>query len=186
MASEIINVEEILNEIKNKIRWNELNDDIDLVPKWFKEEQDAFPRYDEYKSCFLNGVNCKKYTDQKIIDSVLRPYLNENNNGWIKCSDNMPLPEREVLVVAKRKFMDGTHRYIITTAMWEDGTIRENDSCWNWYDIAGEWDDEEDCYIIPEGWLEDKKYNSNECFNNVIDDEVVAWQYLPKYCEEDK
>lgn len=184
VVSEIINVEEILNEIKNKIRWNELNDNIGLVPKWFKEGKNTFPRYDEYRSCFLNGVNCKQYTDQKIIDSVLRPYLNKNNNGWIKCGDNMPLPETEVLIVAKRKFRGGDFRYIITSAMYEDGTIRENDSCWNWYDIEGEWDEEEDCYIIPEGWWENKHYNLDECYNNQVDDEVIAWQYLPEYCED--
>lgn len=181
----MINIKEILNEIKQKIRWSELNDDINIAPKWFKEGQEDIPHYAEYKKCFLDDVNCQSYTDQKIADSILTPYLNESNNGWIKCSENMPLPETEVLIVAKRKFKGGDFYYIITTAIWENGTIREIDSCWNWYDIEGEWDEEEDCYIIPEGWWEYKHYNTDECYNNEVDDEVIAWQYLPDFCEEE-
>ena len=181
----MLNIKEILNELKNKIRWSELNDDIDIVPKWFKEKQEDIPHYDEYKKCFLDGVNCKQYTDQKIVSDVLETHLNAlNNNGWIYCSEKMPTPETEVLVVAKRKFKGGDFRYIITSAMYEDGTIRENDSCWRWEDIEGEWDEEEDCYIIPEGWWENRHYNPDDVYNNTVDDEVIAWQYMPEFKKE--
>lgn len=102
-----------------------------------------------------------------------------NNNGWIPCSEKMPPVETEVLIVAKRKFKGGDFRYIITSAMYEDGTIRENDSCWRWEDIEGKWDEEEDCYIIPEGWWENRHYNPDDVYNNTVDDEVIAWQPLP-------
>ena len=65
--------------------------------------------------------------------------------------------------------------------MYEDGTVLENDSCWNWYDIEGEWDEENDCCIIPEGWWENKHYNPDECYNNQVDDEVIAWQHIPQF-----
>ena len=50
------------------------------------------------------------------------------------------------------------------------------------YDIEGEWDEENDCYIIPEGWWENKHYNPDECYNNQVDDEVIAWQHIPQFC----
>ena len=103
----------------------------------------------------------------------------EYNNGWIPCSVAMPPVETEVFIVAKRKYRGGEVRYITTTAMYEDGTVLENDSCWRWEDIEGEWDEENDCYIIPEGWWENRHYNPDEVYNNVIDDEVIAWQPLP-------
>ena len=122
-----------MQEIKNRISWDDLNNDIDIIPKWFKEKQEDIPHYDEYKKCFLDGVNCKQYTDQKIVSDVLETHLNAlDNNGWVYCNDKMPTPETEVLIVAKRKFRGGEFRYIITFAMYEDGTIRENDSCWRW------------------------------------------------------
>lgn len=103
-----------------------------------------------------------------------------NNNGWIPCSVKMPPVETEVWIVAKRKWRDGTCRYITTTAMYEDGTVLENDSCWRWEDIEGEWNEEEDCYIIPEGWWENKHYNADGELNHTVDDEVIAWQPLPQ------
>lgn len=100
--------------------------------------------------------------------------------GWIPCSEKMPPVETEVFILAKRKYRDGKCKYIRTTAMYEDGTILENDSCWRWEEIEGEWDEENDCYVIPEGWWENRHYNPDEVYNNVVDDEVVAWQPLPE------
>ena len=106
--------------------------------------------------------------------------INVGSNDWIPCSVAMPPVETEVFIVAKRKYRGGEVRYITTTAMYEDGTVLENDSCWKWEDIEGEWDEENDCYIIPEGWWENRHYNPDEVFNNAVDDEVVAWQPLPQ------
>lgn len=92
----------------------------------------------------------------------------------------MPPVETEVFIIAKRKYRGGEVRYITTTAMYEDGTVLENDSCWNWEDIEGEWDEKNDCYIIPEGWWENRYYNPDEVYNNVVDDEVIYWQPLPE------
>ena len=108
----------------------------------------------------------------------------EYNNGWIPCSERLPPVETEVFIVAKRKYRGGEVRYITTTAMYEDGTVLENDSCWRWEDIDGEWDGENDCYIIPEGWWENRHYNPDEVYNNVIDDEVIAWQQIPEPYKE--
>lgn len=111
----------------------------------------------------------------KIVNHVAAEY----NNGWIRCSEQLPPVETEVLILAKRKFKDEDYTYIRTTAMYEDGTVPESDSCWIWVDIEGEYDEENDCYIVPEGWWENKHYNPNEVYNNVVDDEVIAWQPLP-------
>lgn len=102
-----------------------------------------------------------------------------NNNGWIPCSERLPKVETTVLIHAKRKYKDGSFKDIITTAMYEDGTVLENDSCWRWEDIEGKWDEENDCYIIPAGWWEDKKYNADGELNHAVDDEVIEWQPLP-------
>jgi len=100
-------------------------------------------------------------------------------NGWIYCRDEMPPVEKEVFVLTKRKFSNNTFKYVCTTALYEDGTIRENDSCWNWEDVDGEWDEEEDCLIIPEGWWEYRHFNADGVLNNAIDCEVIAWQPMP-------
>lgn len=112
-------------------------------------------------------------------------YLNElqigdNNNGWIPCSERMPKVETEVYIFAKRKYGNGDFKYITTTAMHEDGTVLEKDSIWHWVDIEAEWDEENKCYVIPEGWWECRHYNIDEVYNNIVDDEVIAWKPLPE------
>ena len=103
----------------------------------------------------------------------------KHKNQWIPCEERMPKPEEEVLIMANRKYTGGKIIPIITTAIYEDGTILENDSIWYWEDIDGEYDEEEDCYIIPEGWFEYRHYNPDEVYNNAVDDKVIAWMPLP-------
>ena len=102
---------------------------------------------------------------------------------WIPCSERLPECEQEVLICTKRKLI-GESAYIdsiITPALYEDGTMLENDSKWRWEDIdyAG-WDEEEDCGIIPEGWWENRHFNPDDVYNNIVDREVVAWMPLPE------
>lgn len=101
-------------------------------------------------------------------------------NRWISVTERLPESEEEVVICAIRKTY-GEKKPIITTAMYEDGTVRDNDSRWNWENIdwAG-WDDEEDCGIIPEGWWEYRHYNPDDVYNNLVDDFVVAWMPLPE------
>lgn len=127
----------------------------------------------EHERCDGCGLtDCK--SRNKIWFGVL-----DDNNGWILCEVKMPPVETEVFILAKRKFKNGDYKYIRTTAMYEDGTVLENDSSWGWEDIEGEWDKENDCYIIPEGWWENRHYNPDEVYNNAVDDEVIAWHPLP-------
>ncbi len=133
--------------------------------------------------CFDCRLFKSNYDHQKAIQEW-EDYCKEYNNGWISCSEQMPPVETEVLILAKRKYKDGDSRYITTTAMYEDGTVLENDSCWYWENIDGAWDEENDCYIIPEGWWECRHYNPDDVYNNAVDDEVIAWQQLPEAYKE--
>lgn len=92
-----------------------------------------------------------------------------------KDPNDLPTPETEVDVVCERHRTDKT--YIIRThGIYEDGTILENDSVWLWEDIDGEYNEEEDCFVVPKGWWEYRHYNVDEVYNNVIDDKVIAWR----------
>lgn len=104
----------------------------------------------------------------------------EKTGGWIPVTERLPDPETEVLITARRKYKSGGCVDIITTALYEDGNMLECDSCWDWVDIDGEYDEENDCYIIPEGWWEDRHFNPDEVYNNLADDEVIAWMPLPE------
>lgn len=146
-----------------------------LIERLEEERKIAYNTYMNYEMKVDLG---RAFGAERAID-IVNQLAEEYKGGWIPCSERLPQVETEVYIVAKRKYRDGGVRYITTTAMYEDGTVRENDSCWRWEDIEGEWDEDEDCYIIPEGWWEDRHYNPDDVYNNAVDDEVIAWMPLP-------
>lgn len=97
---------------------------------------------------------------------------------WIPCGERLPEPEKEVIVI--------TDRRTITTALYEDGTIYEEDSLWNWTDIDFKYDENEDKYIIPEGWCEYRHFNPDDVYNNVVDERIIAWMPLPDLYREEE
>ena len=107
---------------------------------------------------------------------------------WISVKDRLPKVEEEVLVLAVRKYIgwDGK-KYIITTGIYEDGNMDTNHSIWGWSEIEfwGTYNEDEDYYLIPEGWWEYRHYNPDDVYNNAIDAEVVAWMPLPEPPEEE-
>lgn len=114
-----------------------------------------------------------------LCTNIINAHIKHMTDGWIPVDDRMPECEEEVFIQTER----GTR----TTAIYEDGTVREEDSIWYWYDIDGEWDEERDCMIIPEGWWEDRRFNPDDVYNNVVDEKVVAWRPLPpNYCAKSK
>ena len=91
---------------------------------------------------------------------------------WIPCSKRLPEAEEKVWIQTKRGK--------VCFAMYEDGTISEVDSAWNWYDLPfDKWDEENDCGIIPEGWWEWTEFHPDNEFDCPVDEVVVAWMPLP-------
>ena len=100
------------------------------------------------------------------------------NKDWISVKERLPDCEVEVQITARRKYKD-KYSYIVTNAIYEDGTMLENDSSWNWSECDFEnFDEEADCYLIDEGWWEYKHYNPDCIYNNAVEDEVIAWKPL--------
>lgn len=104
------------------------------------------------------------------IDPMEKNCLDIFRGGWVLCSKLLPKPEEEVFILTKY----GTR----TTAFYEDGTVREEDSRFLWSGCEFEHADDE-CFI-PEGWWECRHFNQNDAANNEIDEKVVAWQLLPE------
>lgn len=105
---------------------------------------------------------------------------------WISVKDRLPEPEQEVLICTVKMYRGRAYKGI-TTAMYEDGTIFTEDSVWNWSDIEylGDYDEERDDWKIPSGWWEERHYNPDDAYNNVVDDEVTHWMPLPEPPKEE-
>ena len=124
---------------------------------------------------------------EEVLDMAIKSLQKDE---WIPVSERLPECEQEVLICTEKKLV-GKDAYIdsiITPAIYEDGTMLEVESMWGWYDMDfDEWDDAEDCGIIPEGWFENRHFNPDGVYNNPVDRKVVAWMPLPEpYKAEDE
>lgn len=143
---------------------------------------------DRYSALAILDPCSVEYKEMKALPSVLikNPKdmtIEALQDDWIPVSERLPECEQEVLICTEKKILgkDACIDSIITPAMYEDGTMLEIESKWGWVDIDfDEWDDTEDCGIIPEGWWENRHFNPDEVYNNPVDRNVVAWQPLPE------
>lgn len=187
--------DELYNEMK--MRWSAQPEKAEYI-----QDTKAVPD-DRDMVCLSERVTATYYDDEHeewsqktvtiadVLDSVCDDYTvlpsTQPKQQWIPVGERLPKCEQEVLICTKKKLVgrDACIDSIITPAIYEDGTMLENDSSWQWEDVdwAG-WDDEEDCGIIPEGWWENRSFNQDDVYNNPVDQEVVAWMPLPEPYKE--
>ena len=104
-------------------------------------------------------------------------------NEWISVEDGPPKNEQEVLIYCNR---DGFK--FVCPAIYEDGTMLTQNSCWNWYDIEeyGTYSEENDDYFVPKGWWENRQFTPDDVYNCPVDCEVTHWKALPKPPKEEE
>ena len=155
MFGDAVTPKDVVDSLEQKVREPENPDPVNARILTYEESD----MWDAYKAIG---------TPEQCQEAVER-------TRWIPVSERLPIPEEEVLVTAVSKY----GRIEIVPAIYEDGTMLENDSIWNWEELDGEWDEENECQIIPEAWWENRKYNPDCTYNCIIDDKVVAWMPLP-------
>lgn len=99
---------------------------------------------------------------------------------WISVEDRLPEPEQEVLAVCRKRY-----GLVVVPAIYENGEVNTYDSTWNWYDCDFPYDEENDVYIIPEGWWENRYFNPEDTFNSPVDAPVTHWMPLPEPPKEE-
>lgn len=128
----------------------------------------------------------REVQDKDIADfcrdlGVVRKALERQR--WIPCSERMPEVETEVLALCDRN----GYRFVCP-AIYEDGKMSEANSVWHWEELwaYGGYDEENDCYFVPEGWWENRLFNQDDVCNNLIDCPVTHWMPLPEPPEEEQ
>lgn len=96
---------------------------------------------------------------------------------WRNPETDPPKVETEVLVL-----VDCGKGYCITTAFYEDGTVSQYESLWQWEDVDdyGIYDEEEDLYRLKKGWWEYRHFTPDDALECPIDKPVVGWMPLPE------
>lgn len=97
--------------------------------------------------------------------------------AWCDPEKNPPKVETEVLVL-----VDCGKGYCITTAFYEDGTVSQYESLWQWEDVDdyGIYDEEEGLYRLQKGWWEYRHFTPDDALECPIDKPVVGWMPLPE------
>lgn len=96
---------------------------------------------------------------------------------WRDPETDPPKIETEVLVL-----VDCGKGYCITTAFYENGTVSQYESLWQWEDVDdyGIYDEEDDLYRLPKGWWEYRHFTPEDALECPIDKPVVGWMPLPE------
>lgn len=96
---------------------------------------------------------------------------------WRDPETDPPKVETEVLVL-----VDCGKGYCITTAFYEDGTVSQYESLWQWEDVDDYviYDEEEDLYRLRKGWWEYRHFTPDDAQECPIDKPVVGWMPLPE------
>lgn len=97
---------------------------------------------------------------------------------WIPATERLPNSERVVLVSALTKTF--RHRHTLMAAHIGHHEFTTEDTDWREYEGDTEYDEENDCFWIPECWYEVNAIDDNG--NWIIDSEydVTHWMPLPE------
>lgn len=120
---------------------------------------------------------CKYEAEMRRLFVGLKEEL--DSNRWIPVSRQLPENGNPVIVTARRN--DGARGYFIYKACYNaPQTHTTEDYGWDSEYIDSEYDEENDCFWVPECWFEDNAIEDNG--NYMLDDEfdILAWQPLPE------
>lgn len=115
-----------------------------------------------------------------LADSLMKDVpsdpIHEAFFEWRNPETDPPKVETEVLVL-----VDCGKGYCITTAFYEDGTVSQYESLWQWEDVDdyGIYDEEDDLYRLAKGWWEYRHFTPEDALECPIDKPVVGWMPLP-------
>ena len=99
-------------------------------------------------------------------------------NKWISVKDRLPESEKIVLVSAKSKTLGYRHTLMVAHIGHHEFTTEEYG--WQEYEGETEYDEENDCFWIPECWYEVNSVEDNGNWIIDSDYEVTHWMPLPE------
>lgn len=102
---------------------------------------------------------------------------------WIPASEP-PKSQKAVLVSAKDKTYD--YRRTLRAAHIGHHEVTTEDYGWQEYEGDTEYDEEKDCFWIPECWYESNVMEDNDNWIIDSDYEVTHWMHLPTPPKEDE
>lgn len=138
-----------------------------------------------FNSALRIGVDVNKEELIRALEYDRNQYQRGYNDGveaatpkWISVEERLPKNEEPVLIATKWSLM-GMHGAAVSCGFYTNGKTFTGNSDYNWNDgnVDLGYDEEEDEYIVPEGWWESIRYT--EQFS-AVDEPVTHWMPLPE------
>lgn len=131
-----------------------------------------------------SGICCDDCLKRQAADMLekLVAERDAQKPEWVSVKDGPPKNEQEVLIYCNR----GGFKFVCP-AIYEDGTMLTQNSCWNWYEIEeyGTYSEENDDYFVRKGWWENRQFTPDDVYNCPVDCEVTHWMPMPKPPKEE-
>lgn len=138
-------------------------------------------RCEEYAAC----VCCPLFAENVGMEDIAAyiQQLEAQVSKWISVEERLPKNEEFVLIATKWSLM-GMRGTAVSCAFHTDGKTFTGDSDFNWNDgnVDLIYDEEEDEYIVPEGWWEGVRYTEHFA---AVDEPIIAWMPLPEPPKEE-
>lgn len=137
----------------------------------------------EYIRCLEYNYNTAVWFNENQARYIEKIGIENVRSQWISVKERLPESQKEVLVSAKTKTFG--YRDTMMAAHIGHHEATTEDYGWREYEGNTEYDEENDCFWIPECWWETNSIEDNE--NWIIDEdyEVTHWMPLPEPPKED-
>ena len=138
-------------------------------------QEDGVCEPSDCKYCGVKG-SCGYYStaDRLIANGV-------TVQEWISVEDRLPENEQDVIICAKRRHYSNPNRFIriVAKAFYTDGKHNTEHTAYAWNNdcIDMEYDEENDAYLIPDGWWESVEYGEEF---SAVSDFVTHWMPMPQ------
>ena len=123
---------------------------------------------------FPNNMAMMQLADYLILNGV-------TVKEWISVKDRLPENEQDVIICAKRRHYSNQNCFIriVAKAFYTDGKHDTEHTAYAWNNdyIDMEYDEENDAYLIPEGWWESIEYGEEF---SAVSDFVTHWMPMPQ------
>jgi hypothetical protein len=119
----------------------------------------------------------------KVYDLAITALEAQKADMWIHVTVQKPDSNRVVQVYIQRK--DGAKGRYVTNACYVAPKTQTTED-YGWENVDGEYDEENDCFWIPECWYEDNMIadNGNWVLNEEFD--IMKWRESPQPWKEEQ